>query len=163
MKAFTQKRHFVDSFASLMLFVFFALFLMLLLLFCAEASRSAVNGLEENNNLHTAAAYITTKFRQYDTPDGIALSELDNFPALRLSQDINGQEYDTFLYLKDGALKELFTQAGSMADAGMGTSIAELNAFSVTLAPEGFYRISLTDAEGKEASFFLHPGAPSEP
>lgn len=161
MKDFTRKQHFVDSFASLMLFVFFALFLMLLLLFCAEASRDAVDGLEENNNLHTAAVYITTKFRRYDTPDRIALSELDGLPSLRFSEEINGQEYYTFLYLKDGELKELFTQAGSQADSGMGTPIAALDCFSADLTQDGFYRIALTDSQGQETSFYLHPGAPS--
>ncbi|MDO5136195.1 MAG: DUF4860 domain-containing protein [Eubacteriales bacterium] len=158
MKYFVHKQHSVDSFASLLLFALSTLFLMLLLLFSAEAYRSSVRGSEQNNNLYTAQAYIINKFRQYDREGETAVSQLDGKSALLFSQEENGQTYSTWLYLQDGSLKELFTQEGSLADASMGTPVASLCRFEAQVTEEGFYHIFLEDEEGSHTDFLLHPG-----
>lgn len=155
-----KKEHSVDSFFSLLLFGLFVLFLLLLLLFSAEVYHSCVKGQEENNNLHTAMVYITTKFRQHDNAQ-IQTEDFYGMDALCFSDTIDGQEYITSLYLADNQLKELFTARDSQASPDMGMPIAALKSFSVEETESGLCRITMTDENNETARLLLHPGPPS--
>ena len=78
-----------------------------------------------------------------------------------MTDTINGQQYITYIYLKDHHLKELFTSAGNTPSAQMGTDIAELNDFRIWQEADGFYRITLTDPDGNTCSLLLHSGVPT--
>ena len=166
------KQHSVMSVSSLLLFFLFVLFLLPMLIESAQAYRINVQGQERNNNLYTASAYITTKFRQFDWSGGKITLEpfvsgsdeadaAESFPALCFISDKNGSTYCTYLYLYEGQLKELYTQMGSMADAAMGTTIAVLSGFEVEIDENGLYYFKLTDPEGISSVFCLHGGLPS--
>ena len=60
-------RHSVHRIFVVMIFGLFLLFLLLMLLFGARAYSVSVAGSQKNNNLYTAIAYVTAKFRQHDT------------------------------------------------------------------------------------------------
>ena len=159
----SHRRHPVDTVFTIVLFSLFLLFLLLLLLFSAQAYRTAVSGNQTNNNLYTASAYITAKFRQHDEPGCISVKSiptLDDSPALCLTDTVNGKQYVTYIYLCNQQLKELFTAADNLPSAEMGTDIASLRSFSVQETNEGFYSISLEDLQGNQSSFILHPGSP---
>lgn len=159
MKEKTQHRHSVDSLAALLLFGLFVLFLLILLLFSAKAYRVSVEDLSENQNLHTAATYIITKFRQHDN-GGVSTGSLGELDALCFREELAGKEYTTYLYLQDNSLKELFTASGNPAAVPeMGTVIASLADFQTEELTEGFFRICLTDSQGQTSSFLLHPGS----
>ena len=83
---FTRKNHSIDSLAALLLFAMYVLFLLFLMLFGAGNYQASVKSLDTNNNLSTAASYITTKFRQHDIP-GIFLwgSTLHSFRISKLT------------------------------------------------------------------------------
>lgn len=107
----SSRRHPVDTFFTIVLFSLFLLFLLLMLLFSVQAYRTAVSGNQTNNNLYTASAYITAKFRQHDDPGCVSartVEELDNTSVLCLTDTVNGREYVTYIYLWNQKLKELF-------------------------------------------------------
>lgn len=162
MKKKTSSRHPIAELASLMLFGIFALFLLLMLLFSARIYQQTVKNTNAETTLGTAVSYITTKFRQHDTEDGIFSSTLDGLSALCFLDTLNGQEYITYIYLDQGNLKELFTQNGSAASASAGTTIAELSDFQVSETSPGFYYLELKDSEGNEENFYLHQNSVSE-
>ena len=98
----SSRRHPVDTFFTIVLFSLFLLFLLLMLLFSVQAYRTAVSGNQTNNNLYTASAYITAKFRQHDDPGCVSartVEELDNTSVLCLTDTVNGREYVTYIYL----------------------------------------------------------------
>ena len=149
---FSQK-HSIDSLAVLLLFAMYVLFLLFLLLFGAGNYRTSVKSLDTNNNLYTAASYITTKFRQHDQPGTTSVTEFQGCTAICFQEDIEGKAYSTYIYFDHGHLKELFTAAGSQADISMGTQLAELSDFRAEAVEDSFYQIS---------RLLLHPGVPSE-
>ena len=57
---FTRKNHSIDSLAALLLFAMYVLFLLFLMLFGAGNYQASVKSLDTNNNLYTAASYITS-------------------------------------------------------------------------------------------------------
>ena len=80
---FTRKKHSIDSLAALLLFAMYVLFLLFLMLFGAGNYQASVKSLDTNNNLYTAASYITTKFRQHDSQADLSmgsnLAQLQDF------------------------------------------------------------------------------------
>lgn len=160
MNRLRPRKHAIDSLFSLLLFGIFVLFLLFLLLFAAETYRSTVKGLDENQNLRTATSYLTTKFRQHDSQGDVSISNFQDMEALCFQDRINDKDYVTYIYLQGTDLKELFTMADSQASADMGTTLAQLAAFSVEETPEGYYKITMEDENGADACFLLHPGSP---
>ena len=161
MNSSKRRRHPIDSLFTVVLLGLFLIFLLVMLLFSAQAYRTAVAEDQRNNNLYTASAYITAKFRQHDHSQSISTDTIDDIPAFCMTDTINGQQYITYIYLKDHHLKELFTSAGNTPSAQMGTDIAELNDFRIWQEADGFYRITLTDPDGNTCSLLLHSGVPT--
>ena len=162
MIAKSTQKHNIDSLATLLLFAMYVLFLLFLLLFGAANYQASVKGLDTNNNLYTAASYITTKFRQHDQPGAISLTEIQGTKAISFQEDIEGKAYSTYIYFDGSHLKELFTAADSQAELSMGTNLAELSDFQAESVEDSFYRITLTDTDGHTSSFLLHPGVPDD-
>ena len=63
----SRRSHSIDTLFVITLLGLFLIFLLMMLLFSTQAYRTAVEGNQENNNLYTASAYITEKFRQHDS------------------------------------------------------------------------------------------------
>ena len=126
---FTRKNHSIDSLAALLLFAMYVLFLLFLMLFGAGNYQTSVKSLDTNNNLYTAASYITTKFRQHDIPGMTSLTELQGTQVLCFQEAIEGKDYCTYIYFDGSHLKELFTASDSQADLSMGTNLAQLQDF----------------------------------
>ena len=156
-----RRRHPIDNLFTIALLGLFLIFLLMMLLFSAQAYRTAVAGTQVNNNLYTASAYITAKFRQHDSSETISIDTLGGSPALCMTDTVNDTPYVTYIYLKDQHLKELFTAAGNTPSAQMGTDIASLNDFQIEQESGNFYRITLEDSDGNRRSLLLHSGAPS--
>lgn len=85
-------RHPVAELASLLLFGIFVLFLLLMLLFSARIYQQTVKNTNAENTLGTAVSYLTTKFRQHDTVNGIFTGKLDNLSALCFRDTLNDQD-----------------------------------------------------------------------
>lgn len=161
MNHFREKKHSADMLSSLLLFGVYVLFLLLMLLFAAGAYQNAVRGTEENCNLRTAMSYITVKIRQHDNGRDVFPGEIQNTPALCMTDEIDGKTYITYIYLYNGELKELFTAEKSNASLPMGTYIASLDSFLIEETPEHFFQIFMKDINGSTGEFLIHPGAPA--
>ena len=102
---FTRKNHSIDSLAALLLFAMYVLFLLFLMLFGAGNYQASVKSLDTNNNLYTAASYITTKFRQHDIPGMTSLTELQGTQVLCFQEAIEGKDYCSYIFFDGSHLK----------------------------------------------------------
>ena len=158
----SDRRQSILSLSSLLLFFMFVLFTLPVLIESAQAYRASVDGQDQNINLYTAENYIITRFRQFDhAGDSVQIRRLGDSQALVFTDMMDGQPYETSLYLLGNEFKELFTQKGSEADIHMGTTLAELTAFDVWQEDSGLILIELEDLRHNRASFVLHPGPAS--
>ena len=132
-----------------------------MLLFGARAYSVSVADSQKNNNLYTASAYVTAKFRQHDTgtDQEIYCDTLGKSQALCMTDIIEGTKYITYIYLQDNSLKELFTAADAYARSPeMGTIIASLNDFRIQETTGHFYQITFQDCQGEQrAAWFCTP------
>ena len=154
-------KHSIDAVFAVLLFGLFTLLLLMLLLFSAEVYRSSVRGRQENQNLHTAMTYVTTKIRQHDGNGDVFFGELEEIPALCLYDHIDGKRFTTFIYLDDSKLRELFTVPGASVSAELGTVIADLKQFHIEEIGNGFLKLYMEDLDGNSGELLLHPSVPN--
>lgn len=107
----------------------------------------------------TALSYITNKVRQSDRADCVNVRTIDGQEVLVLTSDFYGTLYETWIYTKDGALLELFSEQGSGLTAEDGLPVMDCSpiSFSIHEANNGeiLEIILREDSSPRTASLFL--------
>lgn len=78
---------------------------------------------------------MANKVRQNDKADSIAVRTIEDTAVLELTQEINGVSYVTWIYYMDGAVRELFTNAGS--GLGLADGLEIIDSRGLTFRQEG--------------------------
>ena len=160
MNASTRTKHSVDMIFSVILFGMFTMMFLLLIIFSSKAYGVSLKGLEENQNLHTAMNYITTKMRQHDGYSDIAIDQLENMTSLCLYDEIDDQVFTTWIYLDGNELKELFTVPGASVSPSVGTVIASLKHFQIEWTEQGYLKLFMEDMDGNTGELLFHTAPP---
>ena len=74
---------------------------------------------------NTALSYIANKVRQGDRAGLVDVVDIDGIPVLEMKQEIGDSEYVTWIYWKDGTIRELFTDTSSGLGLEDGLTILE--------------------------------------
>ena len=101
---------------------------------------------DENFSGTTALSYIANKIRQGDRQDGVDIIEVDGTSVLQLKQKIGEETYHTWIYWKDGSIRELFTDENSGLGLEDGLEILECSGLSIE--KKGSSIILQTQGEG---------------
>ena len=153
-----KTQHPISQVGSLLLFFVYVLLMLPVLITSAGAYHASVDGKSVNDNLYTGVGYLTTTFRQYDRGDSIKLCSYAGGQALCFTETIEESSYHTYLYLLNGELKELFTMEGYTPDPGMGTTIADLAAFTIEQPQDDYLLITMEDQHAQSSTLLLHLG-----
>lgn len=159
-----QERHFiVDVLFVLTLFAVFAISALILVTIGADVYKQTVQDMSNNYDARTTMAYLSEKVRQADsvTADGdpcYCLGYLENVPALILTDEINEEKYDTYLYLHEGYLKELYMRQGAYLGDDLlsaGQKILPLESLSYEQIDGKLLSVSMTTPEGETKQLYL--------
>ena len=93
-----------------------------------------------------ALSYIANKVRQGDADGMVGLTEMEGITVLQLKQEINGSEYVTYIYYRDGKLWELFTDTESGLGVNDGYEILECD--EVVMSMDGGLFSASTSGDG---------------
>ncbi len=157
-----SKLHFLDSIFTLILLLAFLLFSLLLASTGSLIYQKGADSLNEAYTSHTALSYISEKIRQHDEKDSIFMTELEGCPSLAFREKQNDEEFITYIYYFDGALRELFTRASNNATPQMGSVIVTVPFCTIeeTASLPGSTGILLSirtaDQNGVEQSILVH-------
>ena len=105
-----MKHEKTTSLLSLLVFVLFALCLLLTVLTGARAYRKTVELTEATSDRRTKLQYLSTKVQQGRE---ISLEDFGGCQALVLRETIDEERYVTYIYCHDGWLRELFCAEGA--------------------------------------------------
>lgn len=142
-----QKKHTVDILFVLILFGVFAFSALMLVIMGSNVYTKTVDSMETNFNERTSYAYITEKFRQNDVKDSISVEIINSNSAFVFTETINETEYQTFLYIHDGYLKELLIKKGDSLPLDAGNIILEATDFSIYQKNEHTFICNITQEE----------------
>ncbi len=151
----------VDFLFILALFGAFAITALFVVLFGARIYKTTVSNMNTNYEKRTAMSYLAEKIRSHDYTNGVDVSDIDKADAaddhsvLELYQEMGGKKYVTYLFLKDGYLKEFTAEESYDFDYSKGTDILAINEFRVRKESDGLYRFNVTDTNGEKTEFFV--------
>lgn len=144
----------VEMAVGMLLLVVFGTTLFTLTASSAGSYERLVDEKEIDTEYRIASSYLTTKLRQNDRAGAVNLVMQDNEPkvALKISEELSGENYETWIYVADGFLKEVMIPAGMEFDDDFAFVIAEIDMMKLT-DEEDVIGIELFK-EGSESQLF---------
>ncbi len=147
MKEKTQtKGQSISGLFTMLLFLVFVLCALFSVLMGSQVYENITKRSDENFSGTTALSYIANKIRQGDRQDGVDIIEVDGTSVLQLKQKIGEETYHTWIYWKDGSIRELFTDENSGLGLEDGLEILECSGLSIE--KKGSSIILQTQGEG---------------
>ena len=145
--------------AALLLVCVFGVTLLMTLSSGASVYRRVERRVEASGNRRVGLTNITAKIHGGDRARGVSAAELEGVPAVRLTEEIDGFVYETWLYVYDGWLRELFCEPDSGLLPEDGESITEAQSLAVT-EWDGLLTLTYVDGAGMEetALVFVRSG-----
>lgn len=119
----------IEMLIVMLLLVLFSLGIFLL----AAASTTTYESLVEQKNtsedLRIASSYLVTKIRQNDKLNGISIDRatFDQKDALIIKENIEGEDYETWIYVSDGILREVTILEGVSPSDDLSFEIANID------------------------------------
>ena len=147
MKEKTQtKGSAISGLFTMLLFLVFVLCALFSVLMGSQVYENITKRSDENFSGTTALSYIANKIRQGDRQEGVDIIEVDGTSVLQLKQKIGEETYHTWIYWKDGSIRELFTDENSGLGLEDGLEILECSGLS--MEKKGSSIILQTQGEG---------------
>lgn len=147
MKEKTQtKGQSISGLFTMLLFLVFVLCALFSVLMGSQVYENITKRSDENFSGTTALSYIANKIRQGDRQDGVDIIEVDGTSVLQLKQKIGEETYHTWIYWKDGSIRELFTDENSGLGLEDGLEILECS--GLFMEKKGSSIILQTQGEG---------------
>ncbi len=95
--------------------------------------------------------YITAKIHGHDTEDSVRAGTFGGEDAVYLLESMDGQTYETILYVYNGWLMELFCEQGWELKPEAGQQITEAQSLTVS-EQDGLLRLSYVDGNGQSGT-----------
>lgn len=114
----------------LLLLLFFAVSALLTAVFGVSMYRSISGDSDANYALRASMAYVSGKVRALDSEGFLSAENIGGVDVLVLSETIEGFVYNTYIYIYDGKLCELYVDDGFAFDPAVGIPLVEVESFS---------------------------------
>jgi len=150
----------IDFVFILALFSAFMITALFVVLFGSKIYKKTVSDMDTNFASRTALSYITEKVRAHDFTGGADVADIDEasvngHSVLVLYTESEYGDFATYLFVKDGVLKEYTAPKENDFDFSQGTDILEINEFMVNKETDSLYSFYVVDADGNETNFFV--------
>ncbi len=145
--------------SGLFTFALFGIFVVLALVIVVigvDGYRGVVDTSASIGEVRTALGYVATKLRSDAASDGVRMTQAGGVDALVLTEDYEGDIYETYIFYKDGSLYEILLNAGDMEfDPDDGWRLADVADFSIALEAENLVNLSATAKDGRTQSMHI--------
>lgn len=104
--------------------------------------------------LRTSLSYVKTKINQFDEKGKISIEERDGLKMLILSEEVDGEIFDTVVYFNKGKLYEITGTKGMTFKPEDGFSILNVDEFEIN-GKDGFVKLVATDDDGESETLYV--------
>ena len=101
----------------------------------------------KNYELQVSLSYIANKIRQSDINDAVEIKDLNGIDAVVINEVYDEEKYQTWIYFYDGAIYEMFTDAGSTFELSDGTRVVEADLFKIEKIKDNLYKFTAVSKE----------------
>lgn len=120
-----------------------------------ETYKNIVLANNDNFQLRTSLSYVATKIRQSDTKNRTYIEEKEGAKVLVLGEEIDGENFETLIYYKDGYLCELYREEGMEYDLGYGVEMIEIHDFQIDETEDGQIHLIAQNKTGDRQELML--------
>ena len=149
-------KHTIDILFVITLFCIFAISVLLLTGTGAGVYEKIVGNMTTNYNTRTANTYLFNKIHRADKNGYVSVGEFGGSKALIMKEEVNNVFYCTYIYNYEGELKELFVRENQEIPPEFGTTIFQLDNFSIEEVSGSLLRFSYTTEEGEDGVLYVH-------
>ncbi len=142
---FRKNNNQIDTVAVLMLYLMFSILVIFTFMAGIKAYNSIRNKNNDNYSLRTSLQYVSNKIKAYQKKGAIEVSELNGKTALKIIENLDGKEFDTYIYENEGMLCELFIEADTKIDLSWGTKINNIQTFEIEKLSDKLIEIRTND------------------
>jgi len=139
----------------------FALLSLVVVLVGAKSYRMINATAEEAFLSRTGMSYLIGKVRAADEAGQIEILNTDGLDVLALGQSIDGEQYSTYIYWRESAVREYFARADLAFSPEYGEEIFKADGLNFSLAG-GLLQIEIVDAGGEAHTSSLYLQAAKE-
>ena len=141
MNSATKKRS-MDTIFVLIVFGIFAFSVLMVLMLGASVYRNINDISRAEQHEHTAVSYIWTKIKNFDEIDAVSIGDFGGVPAIFIDENLGGTDFRTIIYVYDGWLLEIFSEASLEFSPENGRQIVKAD--NMILNEAGFGLIEIT-------------------
>lgn len=145
----------VDTIFVLVLFAVFAITVLFVLMSGAGVYKDTQSVMAERYQERTCLSYITAKVNHYDDNGKVYVTKVDDVSALAVDEEMGGTTYTTYIYCKDGHVKEIMIEKGNTFDLDAGLDIIEARNLEFE-TKDNLIKVICTGETGKTAFVTLH-------
>ncbi len=140
-------RHSMQGVFIFVLLGLFALMSTLMVLLGAQMYRATVDRATANNESRVLSAYIRGMVRAEDARQAVSVEEVDGVRVLALREQIDGDDYVTWIYQYEDQLYEQFMDEAFGFEPDFGTEVCPVGSFEPEL-DGGLLTVRMTDEKG---------------
>lgn len=126
----------------------FCLLSMLVVVVGARVYQSIGETVESNHNARTSLSYLAGKVRSSDGTDAVNVFNSEGASVLTLDSRFGDSRYTTYIFYRDGGIREYFAPAERPFQPDSGDVIVEARDFSAALNGD-LLTLAVTDPSGK--------------
>lgn len=150
-----NRSHSIDSLFVVILFAVFIFMALLIIGSGASAYKNTAAQMDDRFDRQTCISYITAKIRSNNDADKISIVDFKGTNALCISEVFNEGVYNTYIYLYDGMVRELFTNSETNLGLDAGSALTRASGLSFSYN-DGLYEITLTDINDNQTVFYVN-------
>lgn len=105
------RNHRIDTVFVLLIFCIFAISVLMVLMLGASTYKNMTEISRDGQDERAALSYVWSKVKNSDDDGGISIGYFHGLPALCFDEEVASTLYRTMIYLYDGWIYELFSEA----------------------------------------------------
>ena len=144
------QRHFIDFLFPLTLFLLFTSLAVFIILLATNIYKDTANNSYYNDNARLSLAYVSEKIHQNNEENKISLTAVDNTDVLAISHQGEASTYYTYIYFRDGYIKELFFKEDTPVNLDFGRNISQVSSFKIDKVSPSLLSFICLDGLGEE-------------
>lgn len=150
-----EQKHETEMIFTVVTFLVYALALLMFASLSASVYHSVTERMEQHQAQRTAENYLREKIRQNDRSGAVSIGEIEGLQALKIEDSIDGKTYETYIYVQDGMLKELFISAEKEAKAEEGTALLGMSKIAFEEKENGYLAVTFWTAQNQKHLFLI--------
>lgn len=127
----------------------FALMSLTLTLIGTRIYRDVALGAQHSGDSQTILSYLSNKVRAYDITGGVAVGQEGALSTLCLRETLDGQAYETTIYVYQGSVCERFALADEPFDPEDGQRLAEARSLTFAMPAPGLVEATVVMPDGE--------------